>query len=52
MSGLSPLTNEERSVYEWQIWVPEFGETGQEKLKNASVLVSRCGGWEVLSRMS
>ncbi len=44
MSGLSPLTNEERSVYEWQIWVPEFGETGQEKLKNASVLVSRCGG--------
>lgn len=39
-----PLTDEERAVYEWQIWVPEFGEAGQEKLKNASVLVSRVGG--------
>ena len=38
------LTDEERAVYEWQIWVPEFGEAGQEKLKGASVLVSRCGG--------
>lgn len=44
MSGSAPLTDEERAVYEWQIWVPEFGEAGQEKLKNASVLVSRCGG--------
>jgi len=39
-----PLTDEERAVYEWQIWVPDFGEAGQEKLKNASVLVSRVGG--------
>lgn len=39
-----PLTNEERAVYEWQIWVPGFGEAGQEKLKGASALVSRCGG--------
>lgn len=39
-----PLTDEERAVYEWQIWVPEFGEAGQQKLKGASVLVSRCGG--------
>ena len=38
------LTDEERAVYEWQIWVPEFGEDGQEKLKGASVLVSRVGG--------
>ena len=38
------LTDEERAVYEWQIWVPEFGEAGQQKLKEASVLVSRCGG--------
>lgn len=38
------LTDEERAVYEWQIWVPEFGEAGQEKLKGASVLVSRVGG--------
>lgn len=39
-----PLTDEERAVYEWQIWVPGFGEAGQEKLKDASILVSRCGG--------
>jgi len=38
------LTQEERDVYEWQMWSPEFGERGQERLKNASVLVSRCGG--------
>ncbi len=38
------LNNEERATYEWQMWVPEFGEEGQEKLKGASVLVSRCGG--------
>lgn len=39
-----PLTDEERAVYEWQIWVDDFGEAGQEKLKGASVLVSRVGG--------
>jgi molybdopterin/thiamine biosynthesis adenylyltransferase len=39
-----PLTDEERAVYEWQIWVPGFGEAGQERLKAASALVSRCGG--------
>ena len=38
------LSEHERAVYEWQMWVPGFGEEGQEKLKNASVLVSRCGG--------
>ena len=38
------LTDHERSVYEWQMWVPDFGETGQEKLRNASVMVSRVGG--------
>ncbi|REJ70364.1 MAG: HesA/MoeB/ThiF family protein [Planctomycetota bacterium] len=26
------------------MWVPDFGEAGQRKLKAASVLVSRCGG--------
>jgi molybdopterin-synthase adenylyltransferase len=41
---LPPLTNEERAVYEWQMWVPGFGEEGQRKLKSASVLVSRVGG--------
>lgn len=44
MPNSLPLTDEERAVYEWQIWVPEFGEAGQEKLKGASVLVSRVGG--------
>jgi molybdopterin-synthase adenylyltransferase len=38
------LTDEERNIYEWQIWVDDFREEGQEKLKGASVLISRCGG--------
>ena len=38
------LTDEERAVYEWQMWVPDFGEAGQELLRGASILVSRCGG--------
>jgi molybdopterin/thiamine biosynthesis adenylyltransferase len=41
---LPKLTDEEKAVYEWQIWVRGFGETGQQRLKNASVLISRCGG--------
>ena len=41
---MSKLTPEEKATYEWQIWVPEFGEAGQEKLKDASVLISRSGG--------
>ena len=44
MTTLKSLTDEERAVYEWQMWVPDFGEAGQEKLKSSSVLVSRCGG--------
>jgi molybdopterin-synthase adenylyltransferase len=39
-----PLTDLERQVYEWQMWVPGFGEEGQRRLKGASVLISRCGG--------
>ena len=39
-----PLTDDERAAYEWQMWVPGFGEEGQRRLKAASVLVSRCGG--------
>lgn len=41
---LPTLTNEERAIYEWQMWVPGFGEEGQRKLKDASVLISRVGG--------
>jgi len=44
MPGRESLNDTERAVYEWQLWVPDFGETGQEALKGASVLVSRCGG--------
>lgn len=44
MGASQPLTAEERAVYEWQIWVSDFGEAGQQKLKNASVLISRVGG--------
>ena len=39
-----PLTDHERDVYEWQMWVPDFGEAGQQRLKNASVMISRVGG--------
>lgn len=38
------LTEKELAVYEWQLDVPGFGIEGQEKLKNSSVLISRCGG--------
>ena len=41
---LKPLTKIEKAIYEWQMWVPDFGEPGQRKLKAASVLVSRVGG--------
>jgi molybdopterin/thiamine biosynthesis adenylyltransferase len=44
MERTQPLTDEERAVYEWQLWVPGFGEAGQQRLKAASVLISRCGG--------
>ncbi len=40
----SPLSPEERQRYEWQLWTPGFGEEGQQKLKAATVLISRCGG--------
>jgi molybdopterin/thiamine biosynthesis adenylyltransferase len=39
-----PLTDLERAVYAWQTTIDDFGEAGQEKLKAASVLVSRIGG--------
>ena len=38
------LTDIERQVYEWQMWVDGVGEQGQRRLKGASVLISRCGG--------
>ena len=44
MQDYVSLTDEERAIYEWQMWSPGFGEEGQQKLKNAAVMVSRCGG--------
>src|SRR5436189_2727908 len=44
MSDSATLTPDERAIYEWQLWVEGFGEAGQLRLKNATVLVSRCGG--------
>lgn len=39
-----PLTDEDRAIWDWQIATEDLGEAGQERLKGASVLVSRCGG--------
>jgi molybdopterin/thiamine biosynthesis adenylyltransferase len=41
---LPSLAPDELLRYQWQIWVRDFGEEGQRKLKAASVLVSRIGG--------
>lgn len=38
------LSDEERETYAWQMDVRDFGEGGQQKLKGASVLISRVGG--------
>lgn len=38
------LDEHDRAIYAWQLDVPGFGEAGQQRLKEASVLVSRCGG--------
>lgn len=44
MSDASPLSPDERNRYEWQLGHSHFGEAGQQRLKQASVLVSRIGG--------
>jgi molybdopterin/thiamine biosynthesis adenylyltransferase len=41
---MTELTDDEREIYGWQMDVPGLGEAGQRKLKDATVLVSRCGG--------
>jgi molybdopterin/thiamine biosynthesis adenylyltransferase len=43
-ANLPPLTDDDREAYEWQLPVAGFGELGQQRLKGASVLISRCGG--------
>jgi len=44
MPRATSLTPKEKAVYEWQFSVPGFGEQGQLRLRNASVMISRCGG--------
>src|SRR5438477_6177886 len=39
------LTQSERERYARHLVLPEVGEEGQQKLKNASVLISGAGGW-------
>lgn len=41
---LPDLTPDERLRYQWQLWLRDFGEEGQRRLKRATVLVSRIGG--------
>lgn len=38
------LSPEEKAIYEWQLWVRDFGEDGQKRLKGARALISRVGG--------
>lgn len=38
------LTDLDRSIYEWQLDVPGFGEAGQERLRQSTALISRAGG--------
>ena len=40
----STLTDEEKSIYEWQMWIPDLGQQGQQRLKGSSVMISRVGG--------
>ena len=44
MSSFPELTEADRARYEWQMWVPGVGETGQRRLKGSTVLISRVGG--------
>lgn len=41
---LVELTEQDRARYAWQLDVRGIGEAGQQKLKSASVLISRVGG--------
>lgn len=42
--SLPELTQDDRQRYAWQLDIRDFGEHGQQKLKAASVLISRVGG--------
>lgn len=38
------MTDDERDIWSWQLDVEGFGEAGQQRLKSATVLISRVGG--------
>ena len=42
--SLPELTSLEQEIYSWQTTIEGFGEPGQQKLKGASVMISRIGG--------
>ncbi|MBI98246.1 MAG: MoeZ/MoeB [Verrucomicrobiales bacterium] len=42
--SLPELTSLEQEIYSWQTTIEGFGEPGQQRLKSASVMVSRIGG--------
>ncbi|MCA9036124.1 MAG: HesA/MoeB/ThiF family protein [Planctomycetaceae bacterium] len=44
MAHSASLTDDEMARYEWQMWSPDLGKEGQERLKASTVLVSRVGG--------
>ena len=44
MNSHDILTSGQKAIYEWQIAVPGFGESGQKKISHSSALVSRVGG--------
>jgi molybdopterin/thiamine biosynthesis adenylyltransferase len=44
MGPRQTLSETEQARYEWQLWAPGFGPEGQERLRNAAVLVTRVGG--------
>ena len=39
-----PLTETDRKKYARQMLLPGFGEAEQERLRNSTALVTRCGG--------
>jgi molybdopterin/thiamine biosynthesis adenylyltransferase len=41
---MSMIPDDERARVEWQLGIPGLGESGQEKLRRARVLVTRVGG--------
>ncbi|MFM7038241.1 MAG: HesA/MoeB/ThiF family protein [Planctomycetaceae bacterium] len=38
------MTDDEREIWSWQLDVEGFGDAGQQRLKSATVLISRVGG--------